>query len=140
VAAVHRRAQEDRRDFPKIKLNARRALSGKIRCLLRIDHYRLWMVPAHDQAGQEVRMSEQMIQRAQEVKRRHEKELMRKPNVVAVGIGFRSRGGQPTNQVCIVVSVKVKLAASQLKSADMIPASIENIPIDVIATGEIRAL
>jgi len=84
-------------------------------------------------------MSDQMIQRAQEVKRRHEQELLRKPNVVAVGVGFRSRGGHSTNEVCIVVSVKVKLAASQLKSTDVIPASIDNVPVDVIATGEIRA-
>jgi hypothetical protein len=84
-------------------------------------------------------MSDQAIQRAQEVKRRHEKELLRKPNVVAVGVGFRSRGGQPTNEVCIVVSVKVKVAASQLRSKDVIPASIDNVPVDVIATGEIRA-
>jgi hypothetical protein len=85
-------------------------------------------------------MSDQALQRAQEVKRRHEKELLRKPNVVAVGIGFRSRGGQPTQEVCIIVSVKVKIAASQLKSKDIIPASIDNVPVDVIATGEIHAL
>ena len=85
-------------------------------------------------------MSDQSIQRAQEVKRRHEKELLRKPNVVAVGVGFRSRGGQPTQEVCIVVSVKAKVPTSQLKSNDVIPASIENVPVDVIATGEIRAL
>ena len=85
-------------------------------------------------------MSDQSIQRAQEVKRRHEQELMRKPNVVAVGVGFRSRGGQPTQEVCIVVSVKAKVPTSQLKSNDVIPASIENVPVDVIATGEIRAL
>ncbi len=40
-------------------------------------------------------MSEQAVQRALEVKRRHENELLRKPNVVAVGVGFRTRAGQP---------------------------------------------
>jgi hypothetical protein len=85
-------------------------------------------------------MSDQAVQHAQEVKRRHEQELLRKPNVVAVGVGFRSRGGQPTKEVCIVVSVKAKVPTSQLKSKDVIPASIDNVPVDVIATGEIRAL
>ena len=38
-------------------------------------------------------MSEQAVQRALEVKRRHEDELLRKPNVVAVGVGLRTRAG-----------------------------------------------
>ena len=85
-------------------------------------------------------MSQDAVQHATEVKRRHEKELMRKPNVVGVGIGFRQRGGTPTQDVCIVVSVKTKLPLSQLKPDDRLPASIEGVPIDVIETGEIRAL
>ena len=46
-------------------------------------------------------MSEQAVQRALEVKRRHEDELLRKPNVVAVGVGCRTRAGQPTDEVCL---------------------------------------
>ena len=60
-------------------------------------------------------MSEQAVQHAQDVKRRHEAELLHKPNVVAVGVGFRTRSGQTSNEVCIVVSVARKVAASQLK-------------------------
>ncbi len=51
-------------------------------------------------------MSDQVEQHAIEVKRRHEHELLRKANVVAVGVGFRARAGVPTREVCIVVSVK----------------------------------
>ena len=85
-------------------------------------------------------MSQATIQHVMEVKSRHEKELMRKPNVVAVGVGFRTRGGARTDEVCLVVSVKAKLPTSQLKHADAIPSSIENVPVDVVETGEIRAL
>jgi hypothetical protein len=85
-------------------------------------------------------MSDQIMQRALEVKRRHEQELLRKANVLAVGVGYRKRGGQQTPEVCIVVSVKKKLAASNLKPPDLIPASIEGVPVDVVETGEIRAL
>lgn len=84
-------------------------------------------------------MSEQAIQRAQEVKRRREAELMRKANVVGVGIGFRTHGGQRTDEVCIVVSVTKKLPASELKRSDVLPTSIDGVPIDVIETGVIRA-
>ena len=85
-------------------------------------------------------MSDQATQHALEVKRRHEQELLRKANVVAVGIGYRTRGGNQTPEVCIVVSVRNKVAESNLKLGDLIPASIEGVPVDVVETGEIRAL
>lgn len=84
-------------------------------------------------------MSDQAVKRAQDVKRRHEAELLRKPNVVAVGIGFRTRGSQPTQEVCIIVSVKTKVPAAQLKRGDLLPASIDGVPVDVVETGVIRA-
>ena len=85
-------------------------------------------------------MSDPAVQRALEVKRRHEQELLRKANVVAVGIGRCRRGGVQTKEVCIVVSVRSKLPLSKLKPRDVIPAEIEKVPVDVVETGEIRAL
>lgn len=85
-------------------------------------------------------MSDLSVQRAQEVKRRHEQELMRKANVVAVGVGYCRRGGVQTREVGIVVSVKNKVPLSELKARDAIPAQIEDVPVDVVETGEIRAL
>jgi hypothetical protein len=85
-------------------------------------------------------MSEQAVQRALEVKRRHESELLRKPNVVAVGVGFRTRAGQLTDEVCIVVSVTRKRPVAQLKRDEGVPASLEGVPLDVVETGVIRAL
>ena len=85
-------------------------------------------------------MSEQTTQRALKVKRRYEQELRRKANVVAVGVGYCTRGGVLTKEVCIVVSVKNKVPLSKLKPQDVIPAEIENVPVDVVETGVIRAL
>ena len=85
-------------------------------------------------------MSDEAVQRAQEVKRRHEQEILRKANVVAVGVGFSSRRGVQTKEVCIIVSVRNKMPLSKLKPQDIIPAEIENVPVDVVETGEIRAL
>jgi hypothetical protein len=85
-------------------------------------------------------MSDPSVQRAQEVKRRHEQELMRKANVVAVGVGFCKRGGAQTRDVGIIVSVRNKVPVSELKPRDIIPARIEDVPVDVVETGEIRAL
>ena len=84
-------------------------------------------------------MSDQAIQHTQDVKRRYEAELLRKPNVVAVGIGYRTRGGQRTADICIVVSVKAKVPADRLKRGEALPASIDGVPIDVVETGVLRA-
>jgi hypothetical protein len=85
-------------------------------------------------------MSDPSVQRAVEVKGRHEQELLRKANVVAVGVGYRRRAGVPTREVCIVVSVKNKIPESELKPRDVVPARIEDVPVDVVETGEMRAL
>lgn len=84
-------------------------------------------------------MSEQAVQHALDVKRRHEAELLRKPNVVAVGVGYRTRSGQPTSEVCIVVSVSQKIPNSNLKRDDELPPRVEDVPIDVVESGVIRA-
>jgi hypothetical protein len=78
-------------------------------------------------------------QRALAVKQAYEQELLSKPNVVGVGVGFRQVGGQPTNTVSVVVLVKHKLPESQLLPEDRIPAQIEDIPIDIQEVGEITA-
>jgi hypothetical protein len=80
------------------------------------------------------------IARAQAVKTKHERELMRKRNVVGVGVGFRKRAGQTTDVVCIVVSVREKLPLDQLAPKDVIPAELDGVPVDVQATGAFRAL
>lgn len=84
-------------------------------------------------------MSSEAIAHAQAVKARHERELMSKRNVVGVGIGLRQRGGQPTGQVCIIVSVSKKMPASKLAPHDLIPPVLEDVPVDVQETGVFRA-
>ena len=85
-------------------------------------------------------MNESAIQRAIEVKARYEAFLLKKANVVGVGIGFREQGGKLTDEVALVVSVTRKLPATQLSPQDVIPDRIEDIPVDVRETGTIRAL
>ncbi len=85
-------------------------------------------------------MNEGAILRAIEVKARYEASLMKKANVVGVGVGFRQRGGELTYEVALVVSVTRKLPPAQLSPQDIIPDQIEGVPIDVRETGTIRAL
>jgi hypothetical protein len=84
-------------------------------------------------------MLEPAVQHALDVKRRYEAELLRRPNVVAVGVGYRLRGGQPTTEVCIVVSVTRKLPLAQLMPGAALPPQLEDVPVDVIESGVIGA-
>jgi len=79
------------------------------------------------------------IRRALAVKARHEAQLMRKANVVGVGVGFREWGGRLTDEVALVVNVTRKLPSSQLAPQDLIPGEIEGVPVDVREVGQISA-
>ena len=85
-------------------------------------------------------MDEKAIQRAMDVKARYEAFLLKKANVVGVGVGFREQDGKLTDEIALVVNVTRKLPATQLALQDIIPAKIEGIPVDVRETGTIRAL
>jgi len=82
---------------------------------------------------------ESALGRAQVVKQKYEAELLRKKNTVGVGIGFKRRQGQLTNQVAIVVNVRKKVAKADLDPEDLIPETLEGIPVDVLEVGAIEA-
>lgn len=84
--------------------------------------------------------STETLDRVQEVKRRREAELLRKANVVAVGIGYRQRGGRSTDELCLVVSVRRKVPLEALAPEDRIPPEIDGVPVDVQEVGTLRAL
>jgi len=65
---------------------------------------------------------------------------MGKANVVGVGIGLRSRGGERTGEVVLVVMVNRKVPQAHLAPADIIPSEIDGVPVDVQEVGEIDAL
>jgi hypothetical protein len=84
-------------------------------------------------------ISDERMQQLRAVKARHESELMRKANVVGVGIGFRTCEGEKTDELSIVVSVTRKLPSTMVDPEDMIPSELEGVPVDVQAVGELRA-
>ena len=74
------------------------------------------------------------------VKQKYEPSLLKKKNVVGVGIGFKMRQGTNTDTLAIVVNVKEKLPLSKLKPDDVVPASLEGVAVDVMEVGEIKPL
>lgn len=82
---------------------------------------------------------EKQISHLQAVKTAHEKDLLRKANVVGVGIGHKRREGHSTGEPAIVVSVTRKLPLSQIDPDDVIPDELEGVAVDVQAVGELKA-
>jgi len=80
------------------------------------------------------------IARIRAVKLAHEAELMRKANVVGVGIGLRQRDGKYTGELALIVSVTHKVPPEELDAEDLVPHEIDGIPVDVQAVGTLRAL
>jgi hypothetical protein len=73
-----------------------------------------------------------------EIKDRAAERLLALPGVVAVGLGSKEVGDEPTGELAIKVFVKVKHPPDALPADQLIPAEIEGIPTDVIESGEIH--
>lgn len=80
------------------------------------------------------------VERVKEIKIKYEQELLAKPNVVGLGVGFVETDGQMTDQVGLIVMVRRKVPLDRLAPLEVIPARIEGIPTDVREVGEVRAL
>jgi hypothetical protein len=66
-------------------------------------------------------------------------DFLARQNVVACGVGYKIKGQTPTNTPSVMVSVTRKIPVDQLHPSDLIPAMIQNVPTDVVETGEIVA-
>ena len=73
------------------------------------------------------------------VKQEYQQELMGKPNVVGVGVGYKVVGGETTDIPCVIVFVQKKVEAESLSAEQMVPADIQGVPTDVIESGPIYA-
>jgi hypothetical protein len=79
------------------------------------------------------------VEKVMDIKARYEGELMRKANVVGVGVGFRQVGGQLTSEPALVVNVTHRVPYDQLAPDDLIPTQIEGVPVEIRPVGQIRA-
>ena len=80
------------------------------------------------------------IEEIRAIKDRHEAGLLKRKNVVGLGIGYKEVEGQETGLLSLVVMVRKKESPSQLDATDLVPSEIEGVPVDVKEVGEIVAL
>ncbi len=67
-------------------------------------------------------------------------ELFSRPNVVGLGIGYKSRRRHETDEISVVVMVRRKLPPLSLSKEEMIPIEINGVHTDVIEVGEFKPL
>jgi hypothetical protein len=82
---------------------------------------------------------EEDMSKIQAVKQKYEADLLKKKNVVGVGVGFKTEKGVMGDQVAIVVNVKQKVAETELNPQDLVPEMLDNFPVDVVEVGTFRA-
>lgn len=62
------------------------------------------------------------------------------PNVIGIGIGYKKRGRDETDEPAIIFFVEQKLPVEALGVDEVVPKRISGIPTDVVEVGEIRLL
>jgi len=83
---------------------------------------------------------DQTIEHALKVKARYEKSLLKLPNVIGVGVGFKEQDNQLTDQIAIIVNVTEKKPLTELSPRDVIPPKLDGVITDVQEVGQIKAL
>jgi hypothetical protein len=75
----------------------------------------------------------------QSVKARYEADLLRKPNVVGVGIGLRMQQGKPMGEPGLIVNVTRKVPPLFLRPQNRIPKVLDGVPVWIEVIGEVKA-
>lgn len=79
-------------------------------------------------------------ERAMTAKDVHKAEILTKPNVVGVGVGYKETFGESTEEICVKVLVREKLPLAGLEPKAVVPQAVSGLRTDVIQVGELRAL
>ncbi len=85
-------------------------------------------------------MSNGELEKIRAVKNSHQEALLKKKNVVGLGIGYKEIAGRQTDQLSLIAMVRKKEPLWDLKPADVVPPRIQEVLTDVQEVGEIRAL
>ncbi len=83
---------------------------------------------------------DQAVHEVQITKETREPELLRLPNVVGVGIGFKEVKGKPTDELALLVYVEQKLPRKDLDPDAIVPDECDGTKTDVVETGPLEAL
>ena len=70
----------------------------------------------------------------------HRKKLLRRKNVVGVGVGIKLTRGEDTGKKAIIVFVQKKLPESDIFRTEVLPEKIDGLETDVVEIGTVKLL
>lgn len=79
------------------------------------------------------------FEKVRKAKKQYQEVILRMPNVVGIGTGYKIVGNAKTEELCIVTLVREKIPAAKLPSSGRVPPRINDVLTDVIEVGELRA-
>ena len=83
-------------------------------------------------------MSERL--EVKQVKELHKEDILARPNVVGVGVGYKVARGRRTSELCVVVMVSRKVPEAGLAPEAVVPREMDGLTTDVVQVGYIWAL
>ncbi len=75
-----------------------------------------------------------------QAKNTYQEMILRKRNVVGVGVGLKESGGKYTDEVAVVALVRRKVPLAGLPADALVPRQVGGVDTDVIEVGHLRAL
>ena len=79
------------------------------------------------------------LDQAISVKQQNLDHLIKRNNVVGVGVGFKETEGTVTDEVAVMVNVAKKVPKAQLAESDKVPRDLDGVKTDVVETGRFLA-
>lgn len=74
-----------------------------------------------------------------QIKEAHKAEIMAKPNVVGVGVGYKVRNDGRSRELSVVTLVQRKISIDGLDPDALVPRQVNGVPTDVVEVGELHA-
>ena len=79
------------------------------------------------------------ISKAVAIKQQNLSQLIKRRNVVGVGVGFKESEGVVTDELAVTINVAKKVPVAQLAESDKVPRDLEGVKTDVVETGRFLA-
>ncbi len=84
-------------------------------------------------------MTSEVMAQVRQAKGAHTQNLLKRRNVVGVGLGYKVSAGGATDELSLIVSVTRKMPPDVLSQKDMVPQRLNGVRTDVVELGVIRA-
>lgn len=81
-----------------------------------------------------------LLEEAKQAKSAHRTNILAKPNVVGLGVGYKETADRVTDELSVVVLVRHKVPLVSLPTEGIIPQEVNGVRTDVMQVGEIRPL